>query len=233
MKINLKMIENAGFQHLYGIAPVLNALKANVRNFAVANPEDTSEDEKEDLLSFQSRLEDVDGIDDDFSAVQALGDEFDNNETSSKRKKRIIKPEAQLSPHLFIQSGTLDNNKRSYRSNAKNEASAEIIALAKEHEVTIAEVDKGVLNTLCSNRPHQGFVLRCGGLEFETVRKLPGVGIDAGPSVWLALDEVVDPQNLGELLFYKMCNDCPILILMRTLLFELTISQYLFLCIYI
>ena len=27
------MIETAGYQHLYGIAPVLNALKANVRDF--------------------------------------------------------------------------------------------------------------------------------------------------------------------------------------------------------
>jgi len=186
VKTNLRMIENAGYQHLYGIAPVLNALKANVRDFV--NP-------KVDLMAFQDRLSNADGInDDDFSMPS---EEESSNESS---KKKIIKPEAMLSPHLFMREGALDDNKRSYRSNAKKDASAEILALAKENEIPIAEVDKGVLNTLCGNRPHQGFVLRCGGLDFETVRKLPVASEQAGPSLWLALDEVVDPQNLGALL---------------------------------
>ena len=94
----------------------------------------------------------------------------------------------------------MDNSKRSFCPNAKKDASAEIIALAKENELPIVMVDKGVLNTLCMNRPHQGFVLRCGKLDFETVRRLPKAGVEGvGPKVWLALDEVVDPQNLGEL----------------------------------
>ena len=33
-KINLRSIENAGYEHLYGIAPVLNALKAGIRDFS-------------------------------------------------------------------------------------------------------------------------------------------------------------------------------------------------------
>ncbi len=197
VKINLKLLENAGYEHLYGIAPVLNALKANERNFA--NPED-EEKEKEDLndlLDLQDRLSTVDGIDDDFS--RALEDEFDNK----KEDKRIIKPEAKLAPYLFVQEGTLDNTKRSFRSDAKIQASSEIVTLAKEHGLPVAEVDKGVLNTLCGSRPHQGFVLRCGGLDFEVMRSIPpAVGDDAksNPLVWLALDEVVDPQNLGALL---------------------------------
>jgi 21S rRNA (GM2251-2'-O)-methyltransferase len=44
-------------------------------------------------------------------------------------------------------------------------------------------------------------VLRCGKLYFESLSRvpLPGEGVDA-PSLWLVLDEVVDPQNLGALL---------------------------------
>src|SRR6056300_1590848 len=106
-------------------------------------------------------------------------------------KRRIIKPEAQTSPHLFIQEGTLfddTNNKRNFRrSNAKVEASSEILTLAKNHGLPIVEVDKGILNTLCGNRPHQGFVLRCGGRDFEPMKRLPLpllAGKKKGPKLW-------------------------------------------------
>ncbi|KAL7426583.1 hypothetical protein ACHAXM_000523 [Skeletonema potamos] len=197
IKINLKLIENAGYEHLYGISPVLNALKAKERNFA--NPDDEEKEDLNDLLDLQERLSTVDGIDDEFS--RALEDEFEFDE--KKEVKREIKPEAKLAPYLFVQVGTLDNTKRSFRSDAKIKASSEIVALAKEYGLPIAEVDKGVLNTLCGSRPHQGFVLRCGGLNFEPMRSIPAaVGDDSksNPLVWLALDEVVDPQNLGALL---------------------------------
>ncbi|KAL7537044.1 hypothetical protein ACHAXR_007552 [Thalassiosira sp. AJA248-18] len=224
VKINLKMIESAGYQHLYGIAPVLNALKANVRDFTNIPTEDGEENDKEtteDLLELQSRLANVDGIDDDGDEfTNAFEEEYDYSNNNKKKANLIIKPEAALSPHLFIQSGSLDNSKRSFRSTAKKDAINEIITLAKEQqemELPIVEVDKGVLNTLCGNRPHQGFVLRCGSLDFEPVNKLPvpvpvvtvadnnnedydGKKTIMGPSLWLALDEVVDPQNLGALL---------------------------------
>ena len=197
VKINLKLLENAGYEHLYGISPVLNALKANERNFANPDDEEKEKDDLNDLLELQERLSTVDGIDDDFSV--ALEDEF----AEKKKDEREIKPEATLAPFLFVQEGTMDNTKRSFRSDAKIQASSEIVALAKEHGLPVAEVDKGVLNTLCGSRPHQGFVLRCGGLGFEQMRNIPAaVGDDAksNPLVWLALDEVVDPQNLGALL---------------------------------
>ena len=62
----------------------------------------------------------------------------------------------------------------------------------------MAYVDKGVLNTLSGNRPHQGCVLRCGKLEFEPLSKLPSE--PDSPRLWLVLDQIVDPQNLGALL---------------------------------
>jgi len=201
VKTNLRMIENAGYRHLYGIAPVLNALKAGVRDFA--SPKDESEKDAEDLMELRSRLSNVDGIDDDDDDDDGFSMAFDDeNNDDRPAKKKIIKPEAMLCPHLFVQEGTLDNSKRSFRSHDKNEASAEILQLAREKALPVAEVDKGVLNTLCGNRPHQGFVLRCGGLDFQPVRGLPSSkdGKKGGPELWLALDEVVDPQNLGALL---------------------------------
>ena len=217
VRINLKLIESAGYQHLYGIAPVLNALKMNIRDFS--NPDIK---EEEELAELRSRLNDaLDGqqIDNDDDDDDSWDDddyeeekEESNNNNNTKDKKRIIKLDAQTSPHLFIQEGTFDNNKRSFRSNAKVEATSEILTLAKLYELPIVEVDKGILNTLCGNRPHQGFVLRCGGRDFEPMKRLPSpslvvsessdessVGKKKGPKLWLALDEVVDPQNLGKL----------------------------------
>ena len=47
----------------------------------------------------------------------------------------------------------------------------------------------------------QGFVLRCGKLTFEPLSRIPHPDEDPfSPRLWLVLDEVVDPQNLGALL---------------------------------
>ena len=184
VRTNLKEIENAGYEHLYGIAPVLNALEANIRDFA--NPEEAQNDE---IIELQKRLSAVEGTD------------WEDNFSNSDDKKEI-KPEAKLAPCLFVQEGTMDNAKRSFRSVSKTEASSEIISLAHHIDLNVVEVDKGVLNTLSGNRPHQGFVLRCGGREFTQLktRSLPLPHEESMPSLWLALDEVVDPQNLGALL---------------------------------
>jgi 21S rRNA (GM2251-2'-O)-methyltransferase len=47
----------------------------------------------------------------------------------------------------------------------------------------------------------QGYILRCGNFEFESLSRIPLPGQDENaPSLWLVLDEVVDPQNFGALL---------------------------------
>jgi len=67
------------------------------------------------------------------------------------------------------------------------------------------------LNVLSGNRPHQGFALRCGKLFFESLSQIPMPSSSSSsndndkddsssPNLWLVLDEVVDPQNLGALL---------------------------------
>jgi len=156
-KINMKALEEAGFQHLYGLAPVLNALSADRRSF-------TNDSDEDDYYERKNM------IDDD------------------------IKPTAQLKPGLFIQ-----DSKRQQQGSGKADAIEEIMRLAEEKQIRTSYVDKGQLNTLCGNRPHQGFVLRCGGLEFKQLDRLPSPS-ELGAKLWLVLDEVVDPQNFGALL---------------------------------
>ncbi len=46
----------------------------------------------------------------------------------------------------------------------------------------------------------QGIVLRASGLDFDFLEQLPDPEENAAPPIWLALDEVTDPQNLGAVL---------------------------------
>jgi len=157
-KINMRALEGAGFVHLYGLAPVLNALKADRRDFT--RPEDWID------------IDELEGAD----LVQ-------------EQQQRDRKPEAQFSPWLFVQE-----TRGTSRARDKAARAAQVLELAEQVGVPVAYVDKGVLNTLSGNRPHQGFVLRCGSLSFESLSRLPAQGL------WLALDEVMDPQNLGALI---------------------------------
>ena len=98
---------------------------------------------------------------------------------------------------LWLQD-SLDLAKRKDRP-----ALREIETLAQAVGVPVGRKDKGTLNGMCRNRPHQGIVLEASPLDFEPLQALPkltssDVGSDA--PLWLALDEVSDPQNLGALL---------------------------------
>lgn len=166
-KINMRALEGAGFVHLYGLAPVINALKVNRRD-----------------------LENIDS----FVNLELL----EGEELEHEMNQRDRKPEAQFTPHLFVQ----ENMKYGSGGKTGDKAAAanEVEELAKKMNVPIAYVDKGVLNALCGNRPHQGYVLRCGKIEFEQKSQIPRPEETESPSLWLCLDEVVDPQNFGALL---------------------------------
>ena len=82
--------------------------------------------------------------------------------------QRERKPEAQYSPWLFVQ-----NQFASKRTADKAKAAELVVELAKERGIPIHTVDKGVLNTLSGDRPHQGYVLRCGKLDFESISSVP------------------------------------------------------------
>lgn len=177
-KINLKALDGAGYDHLYGLAPVRNALEAQRREF----------------VPLENRL---------------FADEADHVAEDPTRR-----PEAQFRPYLFVQ----ERQQRGGRAGDKALQATQVERLAEERGVPIAYVDKGVLNTLSGNRPHQGYVLRCGKLSWEPITRLPLLDEDdddddnavddasssidsrkASP-IWLVLDQIVDPQNLGALL---------------------------------
>jgi len=169
-KINLRALEGAGFAHLYGLAPVLNALKAQRRDFKNLNS---------------------------IVDLELLSGEDLEHETNQRERK----PEAQFTPWLFVQEN-MRNGSPGGKTRDKAAAAQEVERVAKEMDVPIAYVDKGVLNTLCGSRPHQGYILRCGTMDFEPMSQIPFPDKDdpSSPSLWLCLDEVVDPQNFGALL---------------------------------
>ena len=111
------------FVHLYGLAPVINALKAN----------------KRDLKSVDSLV--------DLDLLQ--GEDLEH-----EMKQRDRKPEAQFTPWLLIQDN-MKNGSFGGKTGDKAAVAQEVEQLAKDMEVPIAYVDKGVLNALCGSRPHQ------------------------------------------------------------------------------
>ncbi len=122
LKTNLRALEKAGFVHLYGLAPVINALAVK----------------KRDLVG-QDSIVDIDLL---------HGEDLEH-----EKRQRERKPEAQFSPWLFVQENM------QYGSGGKTGDKAvtakQVEELARENDVPVAYVDKGVLNTLCGSRPHQ------------------------------------------------------------------------------
>lgn len=74
-----------------------------------------------------------------------------------------------------------------------------IRAAAEERGVPLKYLSKHAMNALADNRPHQGVMLDCGGLEPIAMDELPtaaevaAAAPGAPPPVWLVLDEVSDP----------------------------------------
>jgi len=144
LKTNLRDIENAGFEHLYGVSPVLNALRMNRRDFTFSD----------------------DSLDDE------------------------------LKPRLFIQEYVT----KSGRNDSKAKLCEEIEYYAGNNGLSIEKKDKGALNSLVGNRPHQGFVLRTRKRTFQPLTRLLPPNDPYSPLLYLVLDEVMDPQNFGALL---------------------------------
>jgi hypothetical protein len=81
-----------------------------------------------------------------------------------------------------------------------------LLRAARDARVEIETVSKHDLNVLTGSppRPHNGVVLDASALTPTPIDQLPrwdpgvsAAGSSAPAPVWLALDEVVDPQNLG------------------------------------
>jgi hypothetical protein len=137
-KINMKALEAEGFVHLYGLASCRNALRANRRDLGQVDESRLQELQQQYVIEGE---EEEDGNEcDDYTSYNS------NKETSQQ------KPEAQFRPWLFLLESSSSS---SSRSADKLQMAEEIVALAKRRNVPIARVDRGVLNTLCGNRPHQ------------------------------------------------------------------------------
>ncbi|KAF9391736.1 hypothetical protein BGX21_011188 [Mortierella sp. AD011] len=107
--------------------------------------------------------------------------------------------------------------KISYRR--KDDPVADCIKIAKEADIKVTKISKHELNAMAGQRPHQGVVLEASKLSETIVTALGPVSVDNHyeilcksidarpfksrdnePPVWIALDEVVDPQNLGAIM---------------------------------
>lgn len=150
-RINMRVLESKGYLHLYGLAPVLNALSAAKRNFSP-----------------------------DFSVDVAVAE-----------KNRA-------EPRLFVQE-TTPSSSESSRSGSKVRVEKAIKSLAASLSIPTTYLDKGILNSLSGNRPHQGYVLRARELDIPITPESQIFSAD-GPDLWIALDSVMDPQNLGAIL---------------------------------
>ncbi|KZV21632.1 rRNA methyltransferase 1, mitochondrial-like [Dorcoceras hygrometricum] len=100
---------------------------------------------------------------------------------------------------LYIQEGLdLSTNNRKKKDKKGFE---KVLKMAEKLGLSQKEVSKHNLNMVADNRPHQGLVLDASPLEMVGIKELEPISIEGekGP-LWLALDEVTDPQNLGAII---------------------------------
>ena len=100
---------------------------------------------------------------------------------------------------LYVQDGLDAVGSGNKKRGGESLAVRDVLDRARDAGVPLERLPKGDLNELTGKRPHQGLVLAAGPLSFSPLDALPVPG--RGKSLlWLALDEVQDPQNLGAIL---------------------------------
>ncbi|KAL2500930.1 tRNA/rRNA methyltransferase (SpoU) family protein [Forsythia ovata] len=100
---------------------------------------------------------------------------------------------------LYVQEGldlSVNNRKKKDKKGFEK-----VMKMAEKIGLSVKEVSKHDLNMVSDNRPHQGLVLDASPLEMVNMKELEPVSIEGekGP-LWVALDEVTDPQNLGAII---------------------------------
>ncbi|KAG6718553.1 hypothetical protein I3842_04G156800 [Carya illinoinensis] len=100
---------------------------------------------------------------------------------------------------LYLQEGLdLSNNNRKKKDKRGFE---KVLRMAEKIGLSIKEASKHNLNMVADNRPHQGLVLDASPLEMVKIKELDPVSVEEDKgSLWVALDEVTDPQNLGAII---------------------------------
>lgn len=90
--------------------------------------------------------------------------------------------------HLFVLDD-VDRDDDRKRSKA--------MRLAEQRDLPVTAVSRQTLDFMSRQRPSNGIVLDA---ESVTLPTLPSISPSAGRQVWVALDQVMDPQNLGAIL---------------------------------
>ncbi|KFK40351.1 hypothetical protein AALP_AA3G362800 [Arabis alpina] len=100
---------------------------------------------------------------------------------------------------LYVQEGLdLSSNNRKKKDKKGFE---KVLKISEKLGLNIKETSKHDLNMVADNRPHQGLVLDASPLELVKVKELDPVSSEEEKSsLWVALDEVTDPQNLGAII---------------------------------
>lgn len=100
---------------------------------------------------------------------------------------------------LYVQEGlTLSSSNRKRKDKKGFE---KVMKMAENIGLSVKEISKHDLNMVVGNRPHQGLVLDASPLEMVKIKELDLVSTEEDrPSLWVALDEVTDPQNLGAII---------------------------------
>ncbi|XP_060213899.1 uncharacterized protein LOC132641042 [Lycium barbarum] len=100
---------------------------------------------------------------------------------------------------LYIQEGLdLSGNNRKKKDKKGFER---VLRMAEKVGLGKNEVSKHDLNMISDNRPHQGLLLDASPLEMVGIKELEPVSIEEESTpLWVALDEVTDPQNLGAII---------------------------------
>ncbi|KAF7851896.1 hypothetical protein BT93_L2035 [Corymbia citriodora subsp. variegata] len=99
---------------------------------------------------------------------------------------------------LYVQEG-LDLSSNNKKKKDKK-GFGKVLRMAEKIGVSIKEASKHDLNMVVDNRPHQGLVLDASPLEMVKIMELDPVSLEDEGSLWVALDEVTDPQNLGAII---------------------------------
>ncbi|EOA30187.1 hypothetical protein CARUB_v10013304mg [Capsella rubella] len=100
---------------------------------------------------------------------------------------------------LYVQEGLdLSSNNKKKKDKKGFE---KVLKISEKLGLNIKETSKHDLNMVSDNRPHQGLVLDASPLELVKVKELDPISSEEEKySLWVALDEVTDPQNLGAII---------------------------------
>ncbi|KAL8189029.1 hypothetical protein R6Q57_029290 [Mikania cordata] len=103
---------------------------------------------------------------------------------------------------LYIQEGIdLSGNNKKKKDKKGFE---KVLKFADKLGLSKKEISKHDLNMIADNRPHQGLILDASPLEMVNIHKLDriekGEEAECVSPLWLALDEVMDPQNVGAII---------------------------------